>query len=211
MGADDFGMLISGHCAPTHHWGSRAFNCGAAGGWGGGGHGGFYPPRPKALLEGEGGSGGTYTAAAKRLQGTAHAVQGRLLAVRNAVEAGVGECGCLWGSLRAGVWGGAPPPPSSDSLPRPLCESNALLRATVAVVSAPFWNRVLLSTRGGGGQRPLEVRDALVQRRRLLTPLRHSMADGPGTRRGDGKPRRQGKRGGPAKKEQPDGMSHGGF
>ena len=67
----------------------------------------------KALLEGEGGSGGTYTAAAKRLQGTAHAVRGRLLAVRNAVEAGVGECGCLWGSLRAGVWGeggGLPPP-----------------------------------------------------------------------------------------------------
>ena len=39
------------------------------------------PPRSKGLLEGEGGSGGTYTAAAKRLQGTVHAVRGRLLAV----------------------------------------------------------------------------------------------------------------------------------
>ena len=47
--------------------------------------------------------------------------------------------------LSAGMYDRCIPPP------RPLCGSNALLRATVAVVSAPFWNRVLLSTRGGGG------------------------------------------------------------
>ena len=59
----------------------------------------------RELLEGEGGYGGISRAAAERLLGTVKAV-GRLLAVENAVGAGIGEWECLWGTVRAGVLGG---------------------------------------------------------------------------------------------------------
>ena len=68
---------------------------------GGGGHGMAWD-----LLEGEGNYDGNFGAATERLQGTVKAVGVRLMAVTNAVEAGVGMWECLWGRVRARVLGG---------------------------------------------------------------------------------------------------------
>ena len=66
----------------------------------------------RALLEGEGCDRGNSRAVAEGHRGC-EAVGGRLLAVANAVGAGVGVWECLWGGVRVGVLGGAgyPPPP----------------------------------------------------------------------------------------------------
>ena len=42
---------------------------------------------------------------------------GGLLAVGNAVGAGVGAWECLWGRVKARVLGGAPPPPPPPAVP----------------------------------------------------------------------------------------------
>ena len=70
------------------------------------------PPPARALLEGEGCDQGISRAVAEWSQGC-EAVGGRLLAVGNAVGAGVGLWEFLWGRVRAGVFGGGslfPPP-----------------------------------------------------------------------------------------------------
>ena len=66
----------------------------------------------RALLEGEGGEQGSSRAIAERSQVVRQRL-GRLLAVGNAVGAGVGVWECLWGRAKAGVFGGEPPPPPS--------------------------------------------------------------------------------------------------
>ena len=55
--------------------------------------------------------------------------RGRLLAVGNAVRAGVGEWECFWGRVRAGVLRGSPPPP-----PLPQAIPFVLLPRAVVVV-----------------------------------------------------------------------------
>ena len=80
------------------------------------------PPPPRDLLEREGGCGSNSPAATERLQGTAKAVGGRLLAVGDAVGAGVGVWECLWGRVRARalVGRGYPPPFKRFPAPPPL-------------------------------------------------------------------------------------------
>ena len=88
----------------------------------------FRPPFVSVCMGG-GGAGlclkgrGAIGEIPERLQsghGGCEAVGGRLLAVGNAVGAGVGVWECLWGRVGAGVLGGEgyPPPSSNDSLGR---------------------------------------------------------------------------------------------
>ena len=65
-----------------------------------------------AILEGEGGERGSSRSVAERSQGMPQRLGRRLLAVGNAVGAGVGVWECLWGRLKAGVFGGRGYPPS---------------------------------------------------------------------------------------------------
>ena len=77
-------------------------------------------PRPRDLLEREGGCGGNSPAATERLQGTAKAVGGRLLAVGDAVGAGVGVWECLLGQGQGpSVWREGVPPPPFQTIPCP--------------------------------------------------------------------------------------------
>ena len=72
---------------------------------------------PRALLEGERGEQGSSRAITERSQGVRQRL-GWLLAVGNAVGAGVGVWECLWGRAKAGVFGGEPPlPPSFKRFP----------------------------------------------------------------------------------------------
>ena len=77
------------------------------------------PPLSRGLLEGEGGCGGQFRSSYGAVRGGCESGWGRLVAVGNAVGAGVGVWECLWGRVRAGVLGGrrVAPLPSSDSLP----------------------------------------------------------------------------------------------
>ena len=72
----------------------------------------------RALLEGEGCDRGKFQSGCRAVTGDVQAVGRRLLAVGNAVGAGVGVWECLWGRVRARVLGGrgVPPPLSSNSL-----------------------------------------------------------------------------------------------
>ena len=54
---------------------------------------------------------GKFQSGCRAVTGDVEAVGGRLLAVGNAVGAGVGVQECLWGRVRAGVLGGGYPPP----------------------------------------------------------------------------------------------------
>ena len=67
--------------------------------------------RTRDLLDGKGGFWVQFQSSYGVVTGTVKAVGGRLLAVGNAVAAGVGVWECLWATVRAGVLGWTPPPP----------------------------------------------------------------------------------------------------
>ena len=74
----------------------------------------------RAALEGEGGRSGQFQSGCRAVTGDVQAVGGRLLAVGNAVGAGVGVWEYLWGGVRAGVLGrgeGVTPPPPFQAMP----------------------------------------------------------------------------------------------
>ena len=94
---------------------------------------------PGLCLKGRGCDWGKFQSGCGAVTGDVKRLGGRLLAVGNAVGAGVGVWECLWGRVRAGVLGGrgVPPPPPLKRDTMASCQNPPLKRFPGVGAPAP--------------------------------------------------------------------------